>query len=89
MLQIQRTNQFKKDLKKQEKRGKKLQKFIEAFNLLVQEKKLPEKYKNHKLSGNYKDRWECHIEPDCLLIYVLKADTIIFERIGSHSDLFR
>lgn len=89
MLQIQRTNQFKKDLKRQEKRGKKLQKFTEIFNLLIQEKSLPEKYKNHKLIGDYKDRWECHIEPDWLLIYVMKTDIIIFERTGSHSDLFK
>ena len=58
MLQIQRTNQFKKELKRQEKRGKKLQKFTEVFHLLIQGKTLPTKYKNHKLTGNCKDRWE-------------------------------
>lgn len=59
------------------------------MNLLIEEKQLPLKNKNHKLLGNYKDCWECHIEPDWLLIY-RKADfkEIIFIRTGSHSDLF-
>ncbi len=51
---------------------------------------LEAKYKGHKLIGNYTDRRECHIEPDWLLIYKLipQDDLIIFERTGTHSDLF-
>ena len=38
--------------------------------------------------GNYRGRRECHIEPDLLLIYKVSGTEIIFERTGSHSDLF-
>ena len=59
-----------------------------VIKLLINGKNLPDKYKDHKLLGNYKNRRECHIEPDCLLIYKLEINKIIFERTGSHSDLF-
>ncbi|MGI0483545.1 type II toxin-antitoxin system YafQ family toxin [Geminocystis sp. CENA526] len=57
---------------------------------LAKGKILEAKYKDHKLIGNYTDRRECHIEPDWLLIYKLipQDDLIIFERTGTHSDLF-
>lgn len=56
--------------------------------ILVQEK-LDDVYKNHVLVGNYAGRYECHIQPDWLLIYKLDQEEVIFERTGSHSDLFR
>ena len=46
------------------------------------------KYREHSLIGNFIGRRECHIEPDWLLIYKIDNDNIIFERTGSHSDLF-
>ena len=56
----------------------------------LQVKKLPEKYKDHNLSGNYNKYRECHIEPDWLLIYKIEYDTLILTlvRTGTHSDLF-
>ncbi|MDP4010858.1 MAG: type II toxin-antitoxin system YafQ family toxin [Candidatus Roizmanbacteria bacterium] len=56
---------------------------------LLTNKPLPAKFRNHKLVGSYVGRWECHIEPDWLLIYKIEKDVIIFERTGSHSDLFK
>jgi len=46
--------------------------------------------KNHPLSGNYTECFECHIRPDWLLIYMLdnNANTVIFLRTGTHADLF-
>lgn len=52
------------------------------------DKDLTNNYKNHKLSGNYSGRWECHIEPDWLLIYKVDGQEVIFERTGTHSQLF-
>jgi mRNA interferase YafQ len=49
---------------------------------------LAERYRDHPLRGNFKNRRECHVEPDWLLIYKLDGDEIIFERTGRHSDLF-
>ena len=90
MLNLLFTNQYKKDQKKCRKRNKDFQKLKEVLEYLVDEKKLPVKYRDHKLSGNYKDHNECHIEPDWLLIY--KVDQIhkdlILVRTGTHSDLF-
>lgn len=52
---------------------------------------VPEKMRAHKLIGNYKGMWECHIKPDLLLIWEQEDDPIneiSLVRIGSHSDLF-
>ncbi len=46
------------------------------------------RYRDHKLTGNFKDHRECHLEPDWLLIYKIDDEKIVFERTGSHSDLF-
>jgi mRNA interferase YafQ len=89
MLTISYRNQFKKELKQQEKRGKDLKEFLQVAEQLAHEKPLDPKYKNHRLLGNFKDRWECHIEPDWLLVYLKTDEEIIFERTGTHSDLFK
>lgn len=58
--------------------------------MLVNQQPLELKYRDHKLVGNYINRSECHIESDWLLIYKLMPEDniIIFERTGTHSDLF-
>ena len=87
-LKIQTQKIFEKDAKKMKQRGKDLSKLKMALNILSEEKFLPEKYRNHKLVGNYRGYWELHIEPDWLLIYKKTKTTLILERTGSHSDLF-
>ncbi|PIR38978.1 MAG: type II toxin-antitoxin system mRNA interferase toxin, RelE/StbE family [Alphaproteobacteria bacterium CG11_big_fil_rev_8_21_14_0_20_39_49] len=52
-------------------------------------KKLSAKNKPHKLSGNWYPHFECHIEPDWLLIYLITDESLILVRTGTHSDLFR
>lgn len=88
MLKPKYNRQFEKDLKKMLKRGKSGDKIKRVIQQLIQEKPLKPRYRDHKLIGNYKGRRECHIEPDWLLIYVPLAEEIIFERTGTHSDLF-
>lgn len=90
MLTLSYTNQFKKDLKQSQKRGKKIAKLNDIVTLLQNEKPLPEKNRNHKLTGDYSDHWECHIEPDWLLIYLknIKARELVLVRTGTHADLF-
>ena len=88
MLKISFRTQFKKELKKQEKRGKNPKKLLEVAEKLAKQEPLDPKHRNHKLVGNYRGRWECHIEPDWLLVYYITDDEIIFERTGTHSDLF-
>ena len=54
------------------------------------QEKLPEKYCDHPLFGNYKDFRECHIQPDWLLIYSIddKDLELYLFRTGTHSDLY-
>ena len=83
------TKQFLKDVKKNKKRSKNFDKFRIIANSLIEEEALDEIHKDHQLVGNYAGRRECHIESDWLLIYKLEGENIIFERMGSHSDLFK
>ncbi len=89
MLEIQYKNVFEKDLTLAKKRGKDIEKLKTVIRLLAEGKPLPLQFRDHPLVGNYKDRRECHIEPNWLLIYKKEANTIILERTGTHSDLFR
>jgi mRNA interferase YafQ len=86
-----RTNQFKKDVKRAEKRGKDLSKLKAALDLLIDGEPLPPEYRDHPLRGDFTGSRDCHIEPDWLLIYTLteKGGHVRFERTGTHSDLFR
>lgn len=88
MLQIKYKNSFEKDVKRAKKRGLDLAKLRKIIPL-VEEKPLPQSCRDHALLGNYAGHRECHIQPDWLLIYKKDISTIIFERTGSHSDLFR
>ncbi len=83
------TKQSDHDLKRMLKRGKNSDKIKSVISKLINEQKLEPKYSDHKLIGNYEGRRECHIEPEWLLIYKLEEDAIIFERTGSHWDLFK
>lgn len=83
------TSHFKKDFKKIQKQGKDEGKFETLIAKLLAAEKLEDKYKDHKLSGRFKDCRECHIEPDWLLIYQSTDGEIILVRTGSHSELFR
>jgi mRNA interferase YafQ len=82
------TRQFERDVKRMRKRGKDLQKLKSVLSSLIEEEPLSERYRDHALIGSYKGRRECHIEPNWLLIYKLMGSEIIFERTGTHSDLF-
>jgi mRNA interferase YafQ len=89
MLQPSYTNQFQKDWKRLRKKGKSKEKLKKVLGILIHEKQLPKRCRDHKITGNYKGRRECHIDPDWLLIYKTIESEIIFERTGSHSDLFQ
>ena len=82
------TKQFEKDLKLCKKRNKDIEKLKSIISQLIDQIELPRKNKDHKLIGSYSGRRECHIESDWLLIYKIQNDEIIFERTGTHSDLF-
>ena len=91
MRTFSRTSQFKKDVKRTDKRGENLPKLRAVMDLLIAGEPLPPEYKDHPLRGNFAGSRDCHIEPDWILIYALsEKDThVCFERTGTHSDLFR
>ncbi len=88
MLKPAYSRQFERDLKKLLKQGKQGEKIKIVIQKLASEAPLEPRYKDHKLVGNCKGRRECHIEPNWLLIYKKTSAEIIFERTGTHSDLF-
>ena len=83
------TKQFDKDVKRSKRRGKNLEKFKIIAKTLISGKTLDPIHKNHKLIGNYAGRIECYIESNWLLVYKVEGNQIIFERMGTHSDLFK
>ncbi len=79
---------MKKDVKKLQKSGKNIEKLLKAVEILAEDEKLPPEYRDHPLTGNFKGKRDCHIEPDWILIYASEDDELILYRTGSHSDLF-
>jgi mRNA interferase YafQ len=83
------TRQFEKDLKLAKRRGKNLEKFKIIARTLLVGQRLDPIHRDHRLVGNYVGRRDCHIESDWLLIYKIESNLLIFERMGTHSDLFK
>ena len=90
MYHVEYTNRFKKDLKRCVKRGLDIRRIYEAVKLLEVHGELPVQYKPHKLSGNMKNQWEYHIQPDWLMVWEQSDEemTLLFLQTGTHSDLF-
>ena len=87
--ELRRTTRFKKSLKLAIKQGLNIDLLKEVVDTLQEGKKLDERYKDHKLEGNYKGTRECHIQPDWLLIYRIDKKELILTLIdtGTHSEL--
>ena len=88
MRSIRRDSQFKRDVKRLQRRRKEMNKLKELIRHLVNGEKLPQKNKDHRLKGTLKDCRECHVEPDWLLIYRIEGSELCLVRTGSHADLF-
>ncbi len=84
------TNSCKRDIKRASRQGKNINLLFDVIDQLSDGKQLDPKFKDHKLSGNYEGKRECHIEPDFLLIYQINEKEIVLYlvRVGSHSELF-
>jgi mRNA interferase YafQ len=96
-INIISSTKFDKEFKLMLKRGKKRESLNKVIDLLLDNANkdiephllLPIKYKLHKLSGRYHGYWECHIEPDWLLLYYLDNESLRLESTGTHSDIFK
>jgi len=94
MRTIEWANAIKKDYKRIKATPRHAQDvdalLVSVLNLLVEDKPLPENYRDHILVGDWKNHRECHIKPDLLLIYRTVGDDVLrLVRLGSHSELFR
>ena len=91
-LNIRVKSQFKKDLKKADRDPSKNTDLLKLLikDYLTQNIPIPKQYKPHPLTGNWKPHWQCHIQPDFLLIWDIDNQTneLILVRCGSHTDLF-
>ena len=87
---IHTTKQFRKSLKRVEKRGYNTDLLDEIVDMLAKGNKLPEKNKDHSLKGNYIGHRKCHIAPNWLLIYKIteKGLILLLTDTGTHGDLF-
>ena len=90
MYKLEQSTKFKKDIKLARKLGLNMELLDEVVTTILEKGKLPSKFKPHILKGNYKGLWECHIQPDWLLIWKQDEEIklISLTRTGSHSDLF-
>jgi addiction module toxin, RelE/StbE family len=84
------TNTFKKEFVDCWKQGLDIQLLIDAVEILATKGKLPSAYRPHKLDGNFKGLWECHIKGDWLLVWQQNDTqlTLLLSNTGSHSYLF-
>lgn len=93
MREFDYSNQFKKDVKKAKKQTppkRDMEELKNVMSILAEDKPLPAEKHDHPLGGSWNSYRECHIQPDLLLIYKKndKNNTIRFERLGTHSELF-
>lgn len=90
--EVKTTSRFNKELRKLYKQHKDINKLIEVVETLANGEELSKKYKNHKLINDktFKECYECHIQPDWLLVYKIQNNELVLLlfAIGSHSDLF-
>ncbi|MBR1926170.1 MAG: type II toxin-antitoxin system YafQ family toxin [Bacteroidales bacterium] len=91
MYAIIRTNQFKRDWKRCERRGFPMGELRRVILLLAETGTLPPEYRPHKLTGNREGEWECHIRPDWLLVWEQndRELTLLMLNTGTHSDIFK
>ena len=72
MRTIEQTGQFRRDYKREAKGSNRQtleNELIAIITDLANDQSLPEKNRDHALSGDWKDHRDCHIKPDLVLIY--------------------
>jgi mRNA interferase YafQ len=91
MRRIETTNAFKRDFKREAKgphRTTLETDFPALVSALANDQPLAERYRDHSLTGDWKDHRDCHIKPDLVLIYCKPdAERLQLVRLGSHSEL--
>ena len=91
VYELLKTSRFKAGVKLARKRGLDISLLENVIEKLRLDQPLDAKHRNHELSGNYKGVWECHIQPDWLLLYLKDNGVLVLTLVdtGSHSDIFK
>ena len=87
-MRLLTTKRFERDLRRCRRRGKDLDKLWVVVDRLLSGEPLRPRHRMHHLSGAWAHSWECHLEPDWLLVWHVDEDALILTRTGTHSDLF-
>lgn len=90
MLSLVTTGAFRKDYKRIKKCGYDMSLLENVIDVLLAEKSLEDRFRDHALTGNYLGFRECHVLPDWLLIYAIDRGCLVLtaSRTGTHADLF-
>ena len=91
VYELLKTSRFKAGVKLARKRGLDISLLENVIEKLRLDKPLDAKHRNHELSGSFKGVWECHIQPDWLLLYLKDNGVLVLTLVdtGSHSDIFK
>lgn len=82
------SGQFRRDVKRLEKRGRDLEKLKRLIELLLEGEPLPAQYRDHPLKHQWTGYRDAHVEPDWVLIYSVTGGGVHLERTGTHEELF-
>ena len=88
MRAVVRSRRFRNEVKRLKRLGFEMKELYAVVDLLAEEGELPPGYRPHLLTHEWDGVWECHIEPDWLLIYEVTDREVILHRTGTHSELF-
>lgn len=90
MRVIERTTRFKRDYKREKKSDPELDgDLVDVIKMLATDAELPNRFRDHPLTGAWKGFRDCHVRPDLVLIYEKRGkDVLLLARLGSHSELF-
>ena len=91
VYELLKTSRFKAGVKLARKRGLDISLLENVIEKLRLDQPLDAKHRNHELSGNFKGVWECHIQPDWLLLYLKDNGVLVLTLVdtGSRSDIFK
>ncbi len=87
-LKIRATSAFERDARRALKRGKDLDKLDAIVSTLQAGRPLPARCRPHPLRGAWAGHWDCHVEPDWILLYKVTEEALVLVRTGTHADLF-
>ena len=91
VYELIKTSRFKAGVKLARKRGLDISLLEDVIEKLRLDQPLEAKHRNHELTGNFKGVWECHIQPDWLLLYLKDNGVLVLNLVdtGTHSDIFK